>query len=157
MMDAAHATDLLKRHSVSGIAILFCKAVVAYKSRLQSLTAMSLTEAEDYAAVEAAKLLLYFCHILEELGFLKDGPPPMYINNMASLNIVNENQPTPRCCHIQTQYFALQRWRKLQWLIMQHISSVINSPDALTKALPWVLHHCHNRRMMGHVISSPSV
>ena len=157
MMDAAHATDLLKRRSVSGIAILFCKAVVAYKSRLQSLTATSSTEAEFYAAVEAAKLLLYFCHILEELSFLKEGPSPMYIDNMASLNIVNENRPTPRCRHVETQYFALQRWRELRWLIMRHISGVINSPDALTKAVPWVLHHRHNRRMMGHVVSSPSV
>ena len=149
-LDAAHATDLIKRRSVSGIAIIYGLAVIAYKSKLQSLTATSSTEAEFYATVEAAKMMLYFRHILEELGMLKGGPSMMYIDNMATINIVNENRPTPRCRHVETQHFALQHWREKGWLKMKHIPGTINAPDALTKGLAHLLHYRHSRRMMGH-------
>ena len=151
ILDAAHATDTVKRRSVTGLMILFCRAAIAWKSRLQSLTATSSTEAEFYAAVECCKMMLYFRHVLEDLGFLKEGPSSVYIDNMACINIVNEDKPTPRCRHVETQNFAVQHWRKQGWLRMRHIPGTINVSDALTKALTWVLHARHVRRGMGHV------
>ena len=74
----------------------------------------------------------------------------MYIDNMAAINIVNENRPTPRCRHVETQNFALQHWREQGWLKMKHIPGTINAPDALTKGLAHLLHDRHSRRMMGH-------
>ena len=151
ILDAAHATDVVKRRSVTGLLIMYCRAAIAWKSRLQSLTATSSTEAEFYAAVECSKMMLYFRHVLEDLGFLKKGPSDVYIDNMACINVVNEDKPTPRCRHVETQNFAVQHWRKQGWLRMKHLPGVINVSDALTKALTWVLHSRHVRRSMGHV------
>ena len=65
-------------------------------------------------------------------------------------HIVNENRPTPRCRHVETQHFALQHWREKGWLKMKHIPGTINAPDALTKGLAHLLHGRHSRQMMVH-------
>ena len=36
---------------------------------------------------------------------------------------------------------------------MRHIPGIISIPDGLTKALGWILHSRHARRMMGHFIA----
>ena len=150
VLDAAHATDFRTRRSVTGLIIIFCGAAIAYKSRLQSLVATSSTEAEFYAAVFCAKLAKYFRYVLQELNGLTEGPTPLYIDNEAALNVINERRPTPRARHVEIQHFAIQEWRAAGDIIMRHLPGVINSSDALTKAVTTVLHHRHTRRAMGH-------
>ena len=108
LFDAAHGTDMVFRRSVTGLVIMFCKAAIAYKSRLQTVTATSSTEAEFYAAVTCAKMLRYIRSILAELGFLREGPTRCFVDNLACVNIVNENKPTPRTRPIEIQHFAIQ-------------------------------------------------
>ena len=62
-LDAAHATDLTTRRSVTGCIVFFCGAAVACKSRLQPIVATGSTEAEFHAAVTAAKVVKYLRHI----------------------------------------------------------------------------------------------
>ena len=45
-VDAAHAKDLQKRRSTTGVVITFCGGAIVWKSKTQSLTAGSSTEAE---------------------------------------------------------------------------------------------------------------
>ena len=150
LYDAAHATELLKRRSVTGIMIFFCLAVIAYKSRLQDMTATSSTEAEFYAGVVCGKMTRYFRHILDELDLLLPGPTLVYTDNLANVHIVNERRPTPRTRHVETQHFAVQGWRENGEMIWKHFSGKINPTDDLTKALAWSLHGRHGHRAMGH-------
>ena len=150
LLDAAHATDLKTRRSVTGLFILFGGAAIAWKSRLQSLVATSSTEAEFYAAVFTAKLVLYFRHILEELDALADGPTILYIDNQAALHMINENRPTERARHVAVQHFAIQEWRQAKLILMAHLPGVVNSADAMTKPLTAPLLYRHCRRAMGH-------
>ena len=55
-VDAAHANDLQKRRSTTGVVFTFMGGAVVYKSKTQSLTASSSTEAEFIAAHAAAKI-----------------------------------------------------------------------------------------------------
>lgn len=66
-VDAAHATDLKTRRSVTGYVLLFALAAVAYKVRLQATVATSSTEAEFISAVSCAKDAKYIRSILTEL------------------------------------------------------------------------------------------
>ncbi len=156
-LDAAHATDIVSRRSVTGIVLFFCCAAIAWKSRVQPIVATSSTEAEFYAAVTMAKLVKYLCYILKELDSLRPGPTRLLIDNVAALHMINEDRPTPRARHIEIQHFAIQEWRKQGDLVMEHLSGVLNPSDDLTKPLGWVLHSRHARRSMGHYrIGSPS-
>jgi hypothetical protein len=155
-LDAAHATDLSQRRSVTGYIIFFGGAAIAWKSVLQPLTATSSTEAEFYAAVTTAKVVKYLRYVLQELKASRPGPSPLYIDNSAALAMINESRPTPRARHIEIQHFAIQQWAKAGDIRMVHLPGIINPSDGMTKALSWVLHSRHARRSMGHyLLGSP--
>ena len=149
-LDAAHATDLTTRRSVTGYIIFFCGAAIACKSRLQPIVAASSTEAEFHAAVATAKVVKCLRCVSMELDAMRPGPSPMCIDNQAAVAMINESRPTPRARHIEIQHFAIQQWCKAKDLFMKFIPGVINSSDGLTKPLGWVLHSRHARRGMGH-------
>ena len=129
---------------------MLSNGVISYKSKTQSTTATSSTEAEFLAAVIAAKHAKYLRSILKELGFEQNGPTPIYEDNMSAINMINHRIPTERSRHIDIQHFAVQEWRDDGDIVMRHIPGVISPPDDLTKPLGWILHSRHCRRMMGH-------
>ena len=87
-VDAAHANDLRQRRSTTGYVFTFAGGAVVYKSKTQTLTAGSSTEAEFIAAVSAAKAARYLRSVLREMGFEQRGPTIIYIDkNMSALKI----------------------------------------------------------------------
>jgi hypothetical protein len=155
-VDAAHATDLRQRRSTTGFAFLLAGGAVAYKSKTQSITATSSTEAEFLAAVSAAKTALYLRAVLSELDFQQSGPTVLYEDNDAAIKMINARQPTDRARHIAIQHFAIQDWKDSGHIVLSHIPGIINPSDDLTKPLGWVLHARHARRLMGYYLP-PSV
>ena len=149
-VDAAHANDLRTRRSTTGYAFILANGIVSYRSKTQSITATSSTEAEFLAAVLSAKQAKYLRAILKELGFPQKCPTPLYEDNMSAINMINNKVPTERSRHIDIQHFAIQDWRENGDILMKHIPGIINPPDDLTKPLGWILHSRHARRMMGH-------
>ena len=110
---------------------------------MQSITAISSTEAEFLAAVSCAKIALYLRSILYELGFGCVGPTPIYEDNASTILIVNSAVPTKRACHIYVQYFAIQDCKEWGCITLIHVAGILNPSDDLTKPLGWVLHSCH--------------
>ena len=84
-VDASHASDLRKRRSITGVAFTFCGGAIIYKSKTQSITAGSSTEAEFIAAHTAGKLTRYLQMVLKELGFEQKQPTVIHIDNIISL------------------------------------------------------------------------
>ena len=96
-VDAAHANELQKRRSTTGLVFTFCGSAVVYKSKTQSLTAGSSTEAEFIATHTATKIAKYLQMILKQLGYKQMKPTPIHIDNMSALQIINNNtSPTER-------------------------------------------------------------
>jgi hypothetical protein len=149
-VDAAHATDMTTRRSITGLAFMLCGGPIAYKSKVQSTVSTSSTEAEFIAAVHAAKIAKYLRSILQELGYLQPGPTVLYEDNQAAILMINASRPTPRARHIDIQHFAIQEWKAQGDIILCHIPGIINPADALTKSLGTTLHYRHVRRLMGH-------
>ena len=149
-VDAAHANDLRNRRSTTGYAFTLCNGAVAYRTKTQSITATSSTEAEFLAAVLTAKQAKYLRAVLKELGFPQHGPTPIYEDNMSAIKMINARVPTERSRHIDIQHFAIQDWKEAGDIVMRHIPGIINPADDLTKPLGWVLHARHARRIMGH-------
>jgi len=149
-VDAAHATDLVTRRSITGLVFMFCGGPIAYKSKIQSTVSTSSTEAEFIAAVHAAKIAKYLRSILSELGYPQSEPTMLYEDNAAAILMVNASRPTPRSRHIDIQHFAIQEWKARREIVLSHIPGIVNSADSLTKSLGSTLHHRHVRRLMGH-------
>ena len=71
-----------------------------YKSKAQSITALSLTEAELIAAITAAKTARFIQSVLSELNLPQLEPTPIYEDNASAIEIVNASKPTGRSRHI---------------------------------------------------------
>ena len=64
--DAAYGNDPRKRRSTTGFAICLADGTVVYRSKIQKVTALNSTEAELFAAVSTAKVVLYLRSILTD-------------------------------------------------------------------------------------------
>ena len=148
-VDAAHANDLRKRRSTTGYAFFLANGVIIYRCKTQPTTATSSTEAELIAGCSGGKVTRYLRFILHQIGFPQAKPTILYEDNEPVIKCANARKPTQRSRHIDIQYFALQEWKENGDLLLQHIRGIINPADILTKALPWVLHLRHIRRLFG--------
>ena len=128
----------------------FSGGVVANKSKLQPTCSTSSTEAKFIAIVTASKTVKYLRTVLDQLGYPCNRPTQVYVDNQAAIAMVNEERPTPPARHIDIQHFAIQEWRKRNIVRLAHIPGTINTSDAATKPLGWVLHKQHMLRMMGY-------
>lgn len=149
-VDAAHATELKTRRSVTGLVFTLCGGAVAYKSKIQPVVATSSTEAEFYGAVHAAKIAKYLRSVLSQLGYPPKKATKIFEDNKATIMMINANRPTERSRHIDIQWYAIQEWRANSEIIMTFIPGIINCSDSFTKGVGPTLHHRHAPRYMGH-------
>jgi hypothetical protein len=149
-VDAAYANNLRNGRSTTGYALCLAGGTIGYCSKTQTVTALSLTEAEFYAAVTAAKVVRYIPAILHNLGYTQNNPTSIYEDKKSAISIINSRTPTERSRHVATPYFAIQDWKADGSIVMKHIPGIIDPSDNLTKPLGWVLHARYARRLMGH-------
>jgi hypothetical protein len=73
------------RRSTTGNLMLYNKAPIMWKSKMQKSTALSTAEAEYNAASTAGSEILYLCKLLEHMGFAQASPTPVYEDNTACI------------------------------------------------------------------------
>ena len=105
LVDSDWAGDSVKRKSISGIIIMFAGGAIAYISKFQKVIALSTTEAEFVAACDAAKMILFFRSILQDLGLVKKDATVLYEDNTGALLMANAQQLTRRTCHMEIKHF----------------------------------------------------
>jgi hypothetical protein len=80
-VDAEYANDKRNRRSTTGYVFTLAGGAIAYKSKTQSITATSSTEAEFLAAVVTAKAARFLRAVLSDLNFRQVHPTPIYEDN----------------------------------------------------------------------------
>ncbi len=63
--------------------MLYNKALIMWKSKMQKTMALSTAEAEYYSASTACTEILYLRALLERLGIAQTAPTPVYEDNIA--------------------------------------------------------------------------
>ena len=128
---------------------------IACKSKTQTVTASSSTEVEFAAAFTAVRAVRHLQFILQELGFLQDGPTEIHIGNQATLqHAINDNQaPAVRIRRLDIRLFSLQDWQGEESIFVVHVARVFNPSDDLTKPLAHCLHARHCRRVVGQHVN----
>ena len=135
---------------VTGRAFTYSGEAIVYRSKAQSIVALSSTKAKLIAAVTAAKTTRDIRSVMSALGFPQEGPASIYEDNESAITIVNSRKPTERTSHIDIRFFAIQNWKARGDIELFHIPGAINPADDLTKPLGWVFHKRHVRYIMGH-------
>ena len=145
-MDAAHAnTDQCK--SSTGTVFLSAGGAISWRSKKQTLSALSTTEAEYIAFSIAGTDACWLTNLYEELGFPLKAPLLMRSDSLDA--IANSTNPY---MSKQTRHIEL-KWHSVQQLIDRKIIVPIPCQDAdqtaniLTKPLPCPKHKKHTDEM----------
>ena len=153
-VDSDWAADSSQRKSISGVIVMFAGGVIAYKSKYQEVIALSTTEAEFVAACDAAKIILFFRSILEDLQIPQDHATILFEDNNGALLMANAQQPTRRTRHMDIKHFSLLDWVQRDLVLLKAICTSDNAADAMTKFLPRQLFFRHFDTYMGRRIPS---
>ena len=87
--DSNYATCTDTRRSVSGIVVKLENTVIAVKSGMQKVVALSTTEAETIAIVQCVQELLYVMKLIESLKLKVRKPMLVYSDNKGAVDLIN--------------------------------------------------------------------
>ena len=94
--NASYANNPRKQRSTTGYVITLAVSAIVYCSKTQTVTALSSTEAEFYAAVAASKVIMFLCSVLTDLSIPPSGPTQVYEDKKSCINVINAHHPTER-------------------------------------------------------------
>lgn len=121
-------------YCTSGCAMFLGGALVSWKSKKQSLVALSTTEAEYLALVEGYRDAIWIGNLLMELNYSNEGPWCMQ-DNQTCQGIVEGTCSMQRTRHIERKYqFLRDHFQKGKFQI-QHVASEKQTADIFTKFL----------------------
>ena len=149
--DASFAQDLEKRRSTSGYLFLFCGAPISWCSAMQSLTALSTTEAEMVAISYAARECCHIQDMLHELGF-GDHFSQIEIGNdsTGALSLVSNNSYSARTKHLQLRKWHVSQLIESGRVKAFHVESRYNAADLFTKGCSRIIHRRLVELILGH-------
>ena len=133
--DSDHAKCPDTRKSVSGYTVFLCGAPFKFRSVMQNVVALSVTEAEEIAATECVQDMLFGMHLLESIGLKVQKPMVLEVDNSGSKDIVNSWSTSGRTRHIAVKHNFLRELKEEGILYVRWIPEDKNSSDMFTKNL----------------------
>jgi len=134
---------------MTGMVLMLSGGAIGYKSKFQTVIAHSSTEAEFVAPCDTAKMILFFCSLLQDIGLEQEEATVLFEDNNGALLMANAQQPTKRTRHINIKHFAILDWVEMDMLLLHDISMHDNTADAMTKPLMKQLFYHHYDTYMG--------
>ena len=148
MSDSDFAKDTEKRRSVSGWVTFLCDAPVTAKSKMQEITALSVTEAELIAAVQCAQDMLFIMRVLESMELKVKKPMVLEMDNQGAIDLINNWSAGGRTRHMDVRYHFLRDLKLDKVIVVRHVASQDNCADPMTKNLPGPLYEKHSQKLM---------
>ncbi|GKB97018.1 retrovirus-related pol polyprotein from transposon TNT 1-94 [Tanacetum coccineum] len=126
--------DLDRSKSTTGYVFTLSGGTVSWVSKLQSVVAMSTTEAEYVAVAQASKEAVWLKMLLEELGH-KQEKITLFCDNQSALYLARNPAFHSKTKHIRVQYHFIREKVEEGTVDMQKIHTDDNVADYLTKAI----------------------
>lgn len=122
------------RRSTSGYVLMLNGAAVAWKSKKQSVVALSSAEAEFISASSMVQEVIYIRRLLESLGFKQDSPTKVFEDNRTCIAWSEGSVGgSDRAKHIDLREHYVHEAVEQKHLELIAINSVDNAADMLTK------------------------
>jgi transposase InsO family protein len=131
-VDSDFAGDLEKRKSTTGYVFIIAGGAVSWVSKLQTVVALSTTEAEYMAATQACKEAIWMKKLMEELGHKQENIL-LYCDSQSALHIARNPAFHSRTKHIDVQYHFVREVVEDGSVDFQKVHTKENPADALTK------------------------
>ena len=146
--DADHAGNPDNGKSTSGYLLKMGTGAISWSSKLQTIVALSTTEAEFVAGVHAGKEVVWFRQFLGELGYRFDSPSILRIDNQSAISVAKNPEHHGRMKHLDLRFFWLRDEVAGGTLSPLFIPTADMAADLLTKPLERVkVDRC--RKLMG--------
>ncbi|KAJ9536138.1 hypothetical protein OSB04_un000681 [Centaurea solstitialis] len=130
--DSDYAGDRDGWRSTSGYVYTLGGTAISWRSRLQSIVALSTTEAELIAAVESAKEAIYLKELLNDLGF-EQPSVRIFCDNQSAIHLATNLAFSPRTKHINVRDAYLARLHEAKIVYLQKVLTDDNAADMFTK------------------------
>ena len=108
---------------------------VEWKSKIQSIIALSSMEAEYIGACEMVKVIVWLRQCLKEIGRSIDEPTVLGIDNLSAKMFAEEYMVQNRSKHIDTKYHYIREQILEGMIKLVHQPTKQMPADALTKPL----------------------
>ncbi|GJV09343.1 hypothetical protein Tco_1346999 [Tanacetum coccineum] len=133
-VDSDYAGDLDGSKSTTGYVFTLSGGTISWVLKLQSVVAMSTTEAEYVAAAQDSKEAVWLKMLLEELGY-KQEKITLFCDNQSALYLARNPAFHSKTKHIRVQYHFVREKVEEGTVDMQKIHTDDNVADYLTKAI----------------------
>ncbi|GJV23923.1 dual specificity protein phosphatase PHS1 isoform X2, partial [Tanacetum coccineum] len=133
-VDSDYAGDLDGSKSTTGHVFTLSGGTVSWVLKLQSVVAMSTTEAEYVAAAQASKEAVWLKMLLEELGHAQE-KITIFCDNQSALYLARNPTFHSKTKHIRVQYHFVSEKVEEGTVDMRKIHTDDNVADYLTKAI----------------------
>lgn len=133
--DTDHAGNPDSGRSTSGYLVKMGTGAISWQSRLQSIVALSTTEAEYVAATTAGQEILFLRNLLTSFGYSLDSPSTLYIDNQSALQVAKNPEHHGRMKHLDLRFYWLRDEVEKGTIRMEHIGTDEMPADLLTKPL----------------------
>jgi hypothetical protein len=136
--------DPLSAHSRTGYVIMYAGCPIIWASKMQTLVALSTTEAEYIALSSALREVIYVMNLLNELqgrGFRLNTSTPVvrckvFEDNQSCIEIATNHRTRPRTKHLSVRLHHFRSHIVAKTITIQHISTKEQIADIFTKPLP---------------------
>ena len=131
--DADYAGCPDTRRSRTGYIVKVGHTAVAWRSKRQDSVATSSCESEYIAMCSCAKMIVWMRRLLNDMNVTIDGPTIMYTDNESANKITRNPIMHDRTKHIDVQYHYTRELFENNVIVPQHVSTVDEEADILTK------------------------
>uniref|UniRef100_A0A2N9IUP8 CCHC-type domain-containing protein n=1 Tax=Fagus sylvatica TaxID=28930 RepID=A0A2N9IUP8_FAGSY len=131
-VDADYAGEVDDRRSTTGYMFTLSGGPICWKSTLQSIVAMSTTEAEYMAVAEAAKEALWLKGLVKELG-LNQGGVQMHCDSQSAIYLAKNQVYHARTKHIDVRFHKIRELIVTGDIVLEKVHTSENAADMLTK------------------------
>lgn len=143
-VDSDYGGDLDHRRSTSGYIFSLCASSISWKASLQSIAALSTTEAEYIAATEGVKEAIWLRGLLNELG-ITQGTTEVFSDSQSAIHLTKNDAYHSKTKHISVKYHFIRDIISQGEIAVKKVHTSENPADMLTKPLPITkFEHCLN-------------
>ena len=133
--DANHGACKDTGRSTGGYVVKIGTGAVSWSSKLQTVVALSSTEAEYMAGVEAGKELKWMRSLLGEFGYTFDTASTLCIDSMSAINVSKNPEHHGRMKHLDLKFHWLRENVEAGIIKPKHVGTNDMIADCLTKPL----------------------
>lgn len=123
------------RKSISGYVFMLTGGAISWSSKKQATTALSTTEVEYIALIQAAKESIRIQGLLNELGYTVANSNLIYGDNRGSIALANNPEYHARTKHIDIQYHFIRECVQNGKISLTYCPTADMVADEMTRAL----------------------